>query len=390
MTKYYLLLLMVVQYCYSKSQIISQFEFDSNPVTSATVGPDAISISTSATSSPGGVGGTNGLNAGLPKMDIDMVIPGSPTFDVDGIDVSFDFQRDENGGMFFERGQSLRMNGISNLSVQYRVDDGGGGYNVVNSGNIYSLPNDNTFRNYRFIYTPCDGVGMVLVDNILVWMNDGPDNRNMYWNGSGDVEFGRGMDGTGYNRTMVDNLVVGEVFCSPLPVDFLTISAELNSDRTVDVNWSSETELNNDYYVVERRNDTTSWDSLGTINGAGNSYQPLFYNFIDLNALRGVSYYRVKQVDFDGKYTYSPIASVSMETKEITIYPNPSNGVFILNYSNNSKLDTRYFVYNSLGESILESTVPKGKNSSIIDLSNYPKGVYIVDIGGKVMRLIKK
>lgn len=214
----------------SFSQIVSQFEFDSNPVTNATIGPNASAISTSATSSAGGVGGTNGLNAGLPKMNINMVIPGSPTFDVPGIDVSFDFQRDENGGTFFERGNSLRMNGITNLSVQYRVDDGVGGYNVVNSGNIYSLPNDNTFRNYRFVYTPCDGVGMVLVDGVVIWSNDGPDNRDMYWVGAGNVEFGRGMDGTGFNRTMVDNLIIGSVDCSPLPVDFLTINAMYNEN----------------------------------------------------------------------------------------------------------------------------------------------------------------
>jgi hypothetical protein len=144
MLKYYLLLLSIVEYCYSTGQIISHFEFDSNPVTTATVGPDASSISTSATSSPGGVGGTNGLNAGLPKRDIEMVIPGSPTFDVGGIDISFDYQRDENSGTFLERGQSLSINGFNSLSVQYRVDDGGGSFEAVNSGNIYGIPNDNT------------------------------------------------------------------------------------------------------------------------------------------------------------------------------------------------------------------------------------------------------
>jgi hypothetical protein len=389
MLKYYLLLLSIVEYCYSTGQIISHFEFDSNPVTTATVGPDASSISTSATSSPGGVGGTNGLNAGLPKRDIEMVIPGSPTFDVGGIDISFDYQRDENSGTFLERGQSLSINGFNSLSVQYRVDDGGGSFEAVNSGNIYGIPNDNTFRNYRFIYTPCDGIGMVMVDNVVIWMDDGPDNRDLFWTTSDDVEFGRGMDGTGSNRTMVDNLIIGEVTCSPLPVDFLTISSELNSDRTVDVNWSSETELNNDYYVIQRRNDMSSWDSLGTISGAGNSTQPLFYNFIDLNPLRGISYYRVKQVDFDGKYTHSPIASVSVETKEITIYPNPSNGVFILNYSNNKKTETKYFVYNSLGELILQSSISKDENSSLINLSNKPEGVYFVNVEGEVIRIVK-
>lgn len=374
----------------SHAQIISQFNFDSNPVTNAIVGPNASSISSSATSSPGGVGGTNGLNAGLPKMNIDMVIPGSPTFDVNGIDVSFDFQRDENAGMFFERGQSLRMNGIGNLSVQYRVDDGMGGYNTVTSGNIYSIPNDNTFRNYRFIYTPCDGIGMVMVDNAVVWTNDGPDNRNMYWAGSGDVQFGRGMDGTGYNRTMVDNLIVGEVNCSPLPVDFISITATPMDDRSVDVNWSTSTELNCSHFVVERMNELQEWDSLGYITGAGTTTVTQHYQFNDKHPFLEISYYRVRQVDFDGKINYSPIASVQLTAQKLIAVPNPSSGKFNIHIPiANDQSEEYLFVYDQFGKLIQEK--PVGKNTIVtIDLSKYPAGIYILRYSGDVIRLVKK
>ncbi len=371
------------------SQIISQFEFDSNPVTTATIGPDASSISSSATSTPGGVGGTNGLNAGLPKMDIEMVIPGSPTFDVAGIDVSFDYQRDENSGQFFERGQSLRMNGLNNFSVNYRVQDGFGGYTQVNSGSVFSIPNDNVFRNYRFIYTPCDGIGMLLVDNTLIWMNDGPDNRDMYWNTTDDVEFGRGMDGTGSNRAMVDNLIVGEVNCSPLPVDFLTISAELLEDRTVSVNWSCETETNNSHYIIQRKIDTLSWKDVGSIDGAGNSTQVLFYNFIDLEPLDNLSYYRVKQVDYDGQFTYSPIASVEINTTRLKVYPNPSNGHFIIDYSADNQIDNEYFIYDYFGRTIFKGFLQNNKEVAL-DLSEQPEGIYFVKVGENVERIVKR
>lgn len=387
----YILLILGILCSVSHAQIISQFDFDSNPVTHATVGPDASSISSSATSSSGGVGGTNGLNAGLPKMDINMVIPGSPTFDVNGIDVSFDFQRDENAGMFFERGQSLRMNGISNLSIQYRVEDGMGGYNTVSSGNIYSVPNDNTFRNYRFIYTPCDGIGMVMVDNVIIWMNDGPDNRNMYWTGAGDVEFGRGMDGTGYNRTMVDNLIVGEVNCSPLPVEFITINATPTEYRSIDIEWSTASELNCSHFIVERMNSHQKWDSLGITKGSGTSNTANHYLFTDQQPISGTSYYRVRQVDYDGDTSYSPIFSVQLLKNELVAIPNPSSGYFIIHIPNSQTSNTSspINVYNQVGEMVLQKHIDK-KNQVSIDLSHLPSGIYMLEYSGKVIRLMKK
>ena len=110
------------------AQIISQFDWNSGLPTTATVGPNATSVSSSAYISTGGKGGTNGLNAGTPKMDINLIIPGSPTFDVQGIDLSIDYQRDESQLDLVKRGASLLIN-ISggNVSVSYRVKDGAGG-----------------------------------------------------------------------------------------------------------------------------------------------------------------------------------------------------------------------------------------------------------------------
>ncbi|MFT5777764.1 MAG: hypothetical protein ACI837_000712 [Crocinitomicaceae bacterium] len=67
-------------------------------------------------------------------MDLDFTIPGNPTFDVPGIEVKFDFQREENVGTFWRRENILVINGASNLNVSDRVDDGSGGFNTVNSG----------------------------------------------------------------------------------------------------------------------------------------------------------------------------------------------------------------------------------------------------------------
>ena len=87
-------LLFYFTFSFASAQIISQFTWDSGSPTTADVGPNATGISASAVVASNGVGGTSGLNAGLPKMNIQMVLPGSPTFDVAGIDVSIDYQRE--------------------------------------------------------------------------------------------------------------------------------------------------------------------------------------------------------------------------------------------------------------------------------------------------------
>lgn len=365
------------------AQIISQFDFDSNPVTTATVGPNATSVSGSAVSSPGGTGGSNGLNAGNPKANINMVIPGSPTFDVAGIDVSFDYHREENAGNFFERGQSLRIIGLNQFGVQYRVDDGGGSYNIVTSGNQYAIPNDDTYRRYRFVYTPCDGIGMLMVDGVVVWSNDGPDNRGLFWNAGDDVVVGNGMDGTGNQDTFFDNLVVGEVTCSPLPVEFSEVSAEYNSKGYNSVNWTTQSERNNSHFVVEKMVELNEWTSIGKVDGAGFSTQEVNYSAVDTNPKDGVNYYRVKQVDFDNHVSYSNIVSVKTPVKaEIKVYPNPSNGQFTVSgYKNHLNAGSNTIhIYTLQGEGIKEFPIVNS-HSTKIDLGNITSGYYLLVIG---------
>lgn len=370
------------------AQIISQFDFDANPVTDATVGPDAINVSGSATSSPGGTGGTNGLNAGSPKANINMIIPGSPTFDVAGIDVSFDFHREESQGNFFERGQSLRILGTNNLSVIYRVDDGAGGYNQINSGNVYGIPNDDTYRRYRFVYTPCDGIGMLIVDNTVVWSNDGPDNRDLYWGGAGNVVVGGMMDGTGNQDTFFDNLVVGEVACSPLPVEFLNISATPVKEDFAQIDWTTASERNNSHFVVEKMISNNEWDEIGKVAGAGFSVETLNYSFIDKNPVAGLSYYRVRQVDFDENYSFSDITSLKYNTEELKVYPNPSEGLFNIFWDENLVGENSQIEIFNLQGKLVRSFDLGNDSKNSIDLTDVDSGCYILKLGEQTRRIV--
>ncbi|MGB6037861.1 MAG: Calx-beta domain-containing protein, partial [Cryomorphaceae bacterium] len=113
----------------------------------------------------------------------------------------------------------------------------------------------------------------------------------------------------------------------PLPIELLSFDAKLKGTY-VDLNWSTATELNNDYFVVERAGEDLIWEPILEKSGAGNSNSLISYSDKDRNPLKGISYYRLKQVDFDGGFSYSDPVSVFNnqieDREEVFMYPNPS------------------------------------------------------------------
>lgn len=369
--KLILILLLCTQISYG--QIISQFDWDADPVTAATIGPDAISVSSSAISDIGGVGGTNGLNASLPKADINFTIPGGALFDVAGIDVSVDYQRDESVANFFNRGSSLIITSGSTFGVTYRVDNGMGGFSTVSSGGVYSIPNDDVFRNYRFYYLPASGEGFLTVDGTVVWTNDGPDNRDMFWNTSDNIIIGASMDGSGSNRTFLDNLIIGSVFDSALPVSLTAFEVKIIAD-VARLNWTTSSELNNDKFKIEKSLNGQEWSEIGEVKGAGNSSRKINYNFKDYNPSYGQSFYRLKQIDFDGKQTVYGPKSCYYNLAEIIVYPNPTTTHLTIN---GLAIKNQLITIRTVNGTIVYQGV---LSSQKIDLNGMANGTYYLSV----------
>ncbi len=113
-----------------------------------------------------------------------------------------------------------------------------------------------------------------------------------------------------------------------LPVELLDFTAE-RKESYVHLKWTTVSEINNDYFEVQRLNENKQFEKIGEVNGAGNSNQALNYSFIDYEPIAGYNYYRLRQVDFDGKFEYSDLRSVyfsSQRNLKNGIFPNPSNG----------------------------------------------------------------
>ena len=107
-----------------------------------------------------------------------------------------------------------------------------------------------------------------------------------------------------------------EGFKGILPIDLLSFSSRIDPWQ-VTLQWSTATEINNDYFTIERSPDMLSWEVVGHVEGAGFSNQLLNYSFSDGFPAEGLIYYRLKQTDFDGRYEYfSPLAVMYMPGME--------------------------------------------------------------------------
>ncbi len=173
-----------------------------------------------------------------------------------------------------------------------------------------------------------------------------------------------------------------------IPVELTQFKAALDeSKQQVFLNWTTATERQNDYFAIERQGEgDKQFQEIERIKGSVNSDKELNYNWIDKNPKNGVSYYRLKQMDLDGHFSYSKTVSIDFEKKlRIQILPNFTEGpVYIVT---NDKQIENVFIWNHLGQLILET------KQNQVDLSAFPNGLYIVQVktGGKLfVEKIKK
>ncbi len=177
---------------------------------------------------------------------------------------------------------------------------------------------------------------------------------------------------------------------STLPIELIRFDLQEN-ENIVEINWQTATEINNDFFTIERSQDAQNWESIARIKGAGNSNIRLSYKTIDNNPLQGLSYYRLKQTDYDGKFTYSAVRKVQMEvTKSVKIYPNPTTENITIEGLSSDIQTIR--VYNTLGQEVISREWEAGVQSSsiVLDLANLPSGIYYIRIADKSYKVFKK
>lgn len=174
---------------------------------------------------------------------------------------------------------------------------------------------------------------------------------------------------------------------APLPISLLSFEANINEDK-VELKWVTASEINNDYFTIERSRDAKKWEELVTVEGAGSSTQLIEYFETDNEPQEGLSYYRLKQTDINGDFEYFNIVPVRYKKNNsgeaaISLFPNPvSPGETVqLRFENIYDSELIVVLRDVKGQEYYSKVVVNIEDGTLVGVpidNSIPKGVYLV------------
>ena len=216
------------------------------------------------------------------------------------------------------------------------------------------------------------------------------------------------MVGTGSytitNPGAFNKLKLTVTYIETVPVELASFTATIENG-VVTLNWETATEINNRGFEVERslsqtlseREGLSNWETIGFVQGYGNSTSTKYYSFTDSKLLGGNKFqYRLKQSDYNGKYEYSKIVVIEIFLNKFSLnqnYPNPFNPSTTIKYAISSQQHVMLKVYNLLGNeaaTLVNEVKPAGVYEVKLDAANMPSGVYFYKLQAGTFIGIKK
>jgi len=186
----------------------------------------------------------------------------------------------------------------------------------------------------------------------------------------------------------------------PLPVELVSFTAKVVSGNVI-LNWTTETEVRNYGFDVERSGSNKIWQKIGFVEGSGNSNSIKDYSFTDSRLTSGLEYYyRLKQIDTDGQYEYSNEVSVTLSIDSYSLYqnyPNPFNPTTTINFSLPEEALVKLKIWDILGNEIavlVNERLSPGNYEAIFNISStrgvVTSGVYFYSLEAGGFSLRKK
>jgi len=160
-----------------------------------------------------------------------------------------------------------------------------------------------------------------------------------------------------------------------LPIELISFDVEY-IDGKVELTWSTAAEFNNSHFMIERTNDNEYFEEIGLVAAVGNSNERNDYYFTDEYPLNGLSYYRLKQVDYDGVETHSKLVVIKIEDEiniGFTVFPNPVKASDGLNFKYNGPLNddvTQIRIVDVYGKEVFNSSITNNQLTYRIQLPN--------------------
>jgi subtilisin family serine protease len=197
-----------------------------------------------------------------------------------------------------------------------------------------------------------------------------------------------------YGYGILNTLAAIQVY--PLPVELTSFNA-VYADGQVNLEWITSTEINNLGFEIQREDQNHSYTTIGFVEGKGTTTSNNHYSFVDQDFSSGKNYYRLKQIDFDGTFSYTDEVLVDITSAtEFSLsqnYPNPFNPSTKVNYTIPQKSNVKMKLFDILGNEIktlLNEEVESGVHSLSVDMNGYSSGIYLIKlIAGDFTKSIK-
>lgn len=175
-------------------------------------------------------------------------------------------------------------------------------------------------------------------------------------------------------------------YCNPtvaFPIELGDWTARRDG-QDVQLAWTTLREVNNAYFTIERSNDQQGWIGLGDVGGAGFSDELNTYGFRDIDPLSGLNYYRLKQVDFDGSFTYSNTLAVDVSfDSDLKVFPNPLSGNQLRIQFGHDGKQANVIIRDLRGQEVFRDEILSAEEGLIfrqLNLPELPKGVYLLEV----------
>ena len=200
----------------------------------------------------------------------------------------------------------------------------------------------------------------------------------------------RGSLSAGYNMACTGH--------TALPVELLEFTAIAVNNQYAKLDWTTASEINNDHFTIEKTKDGIGYEIVTVVKGAGNSTTILHYTYNDQKPYKGISYYRLKQTDFNGAYDYSALEAVNFSDYshfDFNVYPNPSDGneLKIALFTNKTS-EITIIISDMLGKELYTRVIDTERNyfETTLFSNGYllAKGIYNITASGKGILLNKK
>lgn len=166
-----------------------------------------------------------------------------------------------------------------------------------------------------------------------------------------------------------------------LPIELVKFSVSTQPTRQILLSWQTTTERDNALFAIEHSTDGNRFTQIGQTPGAGNSFETRNYQFTDLAPTQGTNYYRLRQVDVDGRSSYSPVVTAVLnETGNVTVMPTPATDQLQVQLEDVSEESIQWKVYDYIGRTVLSGTEPGDTQVFSFDVSTLAQGAYTLSM----------